>query len=42
MDRILVLDNGKIVEDGSHRELIQMNGHYAELWNSQIDELIIT
>ncbi len=35
MDRIIVLDNGKIVEEGSHRELIRNNGKYAELWNRQ-------
>jgi ABC-type multidrug transport system fused ATPase/permease subunit len=40
MDRILVLDKGNIVEDGSHKELLIINGHYAQLWNSQIDELI--
>lgn len=35
MDRIIVLDNGIIVEDGSHFELLKNNSHYAELWNSQ-------
>jgi ATP-binding cassette subfamily B protein len=35
MDRIIVLDNGKIIEEGSHRELIHKNGKYAELWNRQ-------
>lgn len=33
MDRIIVLDNGKIVEEGSHKELIRANGTYAGLWN---------
>lgn len=35
MDRILVLDEGKIVEEGSHKELLQKNGTYAKLWNHQ-------
>jgi ATP-binding cassette subfamily B protein len=35
MDRIIVLDNGKIVEDGSHRQLIKQKGLYASLWAHQ-------
>lgn len=36
MDRILVLDNGKIVEEGSHKELVaRKNGVYAKLWARQ-------
>ncbi len=35
MDRILVFDQGKIIEDGSHHQLILRNGHYAHLWNMQ-------
>lgn len=35
MDRIVVLDQGKIVEQGSHKELIKQKGLYAELWNHQ-------
>jgi ATP-binding cassette subfamily B protein/ATP-binding cassette subfamily B multidrug efflux pump len=36
MNRIIVLENGKIIEQGKHYELIQMNGLYAELWNKQL------
>ena len=35
MDRIIVMDNGKIIEEGSHKELIAAGGAYAELWNRQ-------
>lgn len=35
MDRILVLDSGKIVEEGSHKELIHADGTYAKLWRHQ-------
>lgn len=35
MDRILVFKDGKIVEDGTHDELLQMDGHYAKLWAMQ-------
>lgn len=35
MDRILVLDNGNIVEDGTHDALLQNGGLYAEFWNRQ-------
>ena len=31
-DRILVLDNGEIVEQGTHEELLQLNGLFAEMW----------
>ena len=35
MDRILVLDKGKIVEDGAHMELLNQGGIYAKLWAHQ-------
>ena len=31
-DKILVIDNGKIIEEGTHADLIDMNGHYKKLW----------
>jgi len=34
-DVILVLKDGDIVESGTHEELLNKNGHYAELYNSQ-------
>lgn len=35
MDRLIVLDKGKIVEQGSHQELLSLNGIYAQLWAHQ-------
>jgi ATP-binding cassette subfamily B multidrug efflux pump len=35
MDRLLVLDNGRIIESGSHKELLDENGVYAKLWAHQ-------
>src|SRR5690554_1385771 len=33
-DRIIVLRDGKIIEEGSHDELLEAGGHYAELYNT--------
>lgn len=35
LDRIIVLDAGKVVEQGTHRELLALNGLYARYWNRQ-------
>jgi ATP-binding cassette, subfamily B, bacterial len=35
VDRILVFKDGIIVEDGTHENLLAINGHYAQLWNMQ-------
>ncbi len=35
MDRIIVLDQGKIVEEGTHKELLEKGGMYKELWGRQ-------
>jgi ATP-binding cassette subfamily B protein len=36
-DRILVMNQGDIVEQGSHEDLLKRQGFYAELYNSQFD-----
>ena len=35
MDRIIVLKEGKIMETGTHAELLELKGSYADLWNHQ-------
>jgi ATP-binding cassette, subfamily B, multidrug efflux pump len=37
-DKIIVLDNGKLNESGTHEELLQRNGYYAELYRLQLTE----
>lgn len=34
-DKIIVLENGKIIEEGTHNELIEINGIYADIYNKQ-------
>jgi hypothetical protein len=38
MDRLIVLDRGTIVADGSHGELLRQGGLYADLWRRQSGE----
>ncbi len=35
MDRLVVMDEGRIIEEGSHEELLKKGGLYAELWSRQ-------
>ena len=35
VDRILVLDQGRIIEEGNFEDLIKQNGHFATLWSIQ-------
>jgi len=41
MDRILVFNKGKIVEDGTHQELLAKNGMYATLWKAQVGGFLL-
>lgn len=34
-DRIIMIENGSIIEEGTHSELMELNGKYAELFNIQ-------
>jgi ATP-binding cassette subfamily B protein len=40
MDRVVYLDNGKILEDGPHRVLLANQGPYSKLWNRQMGGFI--
>jgi ATP-binding cassette subfamily B protein len=35
LDRILVFDQGRIVEDGTHEQLLELKGYYHRLWSMQ-------
>lgn len=38
-DLILMMNNGDIIEQGTHEELLKLNGKYAELYNSQFEKI---
>ncbi len=35
-DKIIVMDGGKIVEEGQHQDLLNLNGYYSKLYNAQL------
>jgi ABC-type multidrug transport system fused ATPase/permease subunit len=42
MDRIVVLDDGRIAEEGTHAGLLAKGGLYARFWNRQSGGFIVT
>ena len=40
-DRIVVLEDGHIVEDGKHDDLLAADGRYAHLWNRQVEDEVV-
>jgi ATP-binding cassette, subfamily B, multidrug efflux pump len=41
MDRLIIMDRGRIVEQGTHAELLTLGGLYAELWARQSGGFIL-
>lgn len=37
-DRIITIEEGEVVEDGTHEQLLEEKGRYATLWSAQIGE----
>ena len=37
-DRVLLLEHGEITESGTHKELLDLGGKYAEMWNKQSEQ----
>ena len=40
VDKIIVLNNGKIVEQGNHEKLVKSGGYYSKLYNSYYNSLV--
>jgi ATP-binding cassette, subfamily B, multidrug efflux pump len=41
MDRLVIMDQGRIVEQGTHKDLLKLGGLYAELWARQSGGFIV-
>ena len=42
MDRLVIMDRGRIVEQGTHEQLLRAGGHYAALWRHQSGGFIVS
>ena len=40
-DRVLVMDKGEIVQEGTHKDLVKVNGLYKQLWEREIATKIV-
>lgn len=40
MDRIIVLENGQVIEQGTHNELLALRGNYYDMWQHQSGEFL--
>jgi ATP-binding cassette subfamily B protein len=40
-DLILVMEGGRILEEGTHRQLLSAGGRYAEMWDLQLREQVL-
>ncbi len=40
-DKIIVMDKGKIIEQGTHKELLEKKGQYYRLWEMQQENFVI-
>ena len=40
-DRVLVMDKGKIVQEGAHKDLVKVNGLYKQLWERELANKIV-
>lgn len=39
-DKVIMLENGRIIEFGTHSQLLEQNGKYAEMWRVQAEQYI--
>ena len=40
-DRVLVMDNGRIVQEGNHKDLVKMKGLYKQLWERELANRVV-
>jgi len=40
-DRVLVMDKGEIVQEGTHKALVEVNGLYKQLWDRELATRIV-